>query len=43
MPYSGRNAPLMLAALAGIVHDGQRANADEHKRDDDKYQWGPHS
>ena len=36
MRYSGhRSTPLVLAALAGVVHDRQRADGDEHKRDED--------
>jgi len=30
-----RSAPRMLAALAGVVHDSQRAEGHEHNRDDD--------
>jgi hypothetical protein len=30
-----RSAPRMLAALAGVVHNCQRANSDEHGRDED--------
>ncbi len=33
----------MLAALAGLVHDRQCADGDEHNRDDGNYQWGLHS
>jgi len=34
--YAGhRSAPRVLAALAGVVHDRQRADGDEHKRDED--------
>ena len=34
--YRGfRSAPRVLAALAGVVHDGQRADGDEHNRDED--------
>jgi len=36
MPHGGWNAPLMLAALAGVVHDRQRASGNERKRDKDK-------
>jgi len=42
MPYRGRNAPLMLAAFAGVVHDGERAHGKKRKRDEDNYQWGLH-
>jgi len=30
-----RSAPRMLAALAGLVHHRQRADGDEHNRDED--------
>ena len=37
VPYAGhRSAPRMLAALAGVVHDRQRADGDEHNRDKDR-------
>ena len=43
VPYAaGRGAPLMLAALAGVIHDRQRANGHEHDRDEDNYQGGFH-
>jgi hypothetical protein len=32
----------MLAALAGVIHDCQRADDHEHNRDDGNYQWGLH-
>jgi len=36
LPYAGhRSAPRMLAALAGVVHDRQRADGDEHNRGED--------
>ena len=36
VPYAGHwSAPRMLAALAGVVHDRQRADGDEHNRDED--------
>jgi hypothetical protein len=36
VPYGGhRSAPRVLAALAGGVHDRQRADGDEHNRDED--------
>jgi hypothetical protein len=43
MSYGGhRSAPLMLAALAGIVHDRQRANGSKHEADADNDQRGLH-
>jgi len=37
MPYGGRwSAPLMLAALTGVIHDCQGADADQYNRSDDK-------
>jgi hypothetical protein len=35
VPHGRRIAPRMLAALAGVVHDRQRADGDEHSRDED--------
>jgi hypothetical protein len=36
MLYAGhRSAPRMLAGLAGLVHDSQRAQGYEHNCDDD--------
>jgi hypothetical protein len=36
VPHCGhRSAPRMLAALAGVVHDRQCADDDEHHRDDE--------
>jgi hypothetical protein len=36
LPYAGRgSAPRMLAALAGVVHNCQRADSHEHNRDED--------
>jgi hypothetical protein len=36
VPYRGhRSAPRMLAALAGFVHHRERADGDEHSRDED--------
>jgi len=36
VPYGGhRGAPRMLAALAALVHHRQRADGDEHNRDED--------
>jgi hypothetical protein len=36
VPYGGnRSAPRMLAALAGVIHDRQRADGHEHNRDED--------
>jgi hypothetical protein len=32
-----RSAPRMLAALAGVVHDRQRADGHEHNRDEGNY------
>jgi hypothetical protein len=32
----------MLAALAGVVHDRQRADGREHNRDEDNYKGGLH-
>jgi hypothetical protein len=32
----------MLAALAGVVHDRQRADGDEHNRDEDNDQGALH-
>jgi hypothetical protein len=37
-----RSTPLMLAALAGVVHDRQRANGSKHEGDGDNKQWGFH-
>jgi hypothetical protein len=37
-----RSTPLVLAALAGIVHDRQCANGDKRKGDRDDDQWGVH-
>jgi len=43
VPYAGhRGAPRMLAALAGVVHDRQRADGDEHNRDEDNDQGALH-
>jgi hypothetical protein len=35
MPYSGRGAPLMLGALAGVVHDRQGADGQQHNCGED--------
>jgi len=36
LPYAGRrSAPRMLAALASVVHNYQRADSHEHNRDED--------
>jgi hypothetical protein len=36
LPYAGRRStPRMLAALAGVVHNCQRADSREHNRDED--------
>jgi hypothetical protein len=36
VPHAGHwSAPRILAALAGVVHDRQRADGDEHNRDED--------
>jgi hypothetical protein len=36
LPYAGRrSAPCMLAALAGVVHNRQRADGYKHNRDED--------
>jgi hypothetical protein len=36
--YGGhRSAPRMLAALAGFIHDRQRADGHEHNRDEGNY------
>ena len=32
MAYGGRNAPLMLAALAGVVHDRQGTDDQQRNR-----------
>jgi hypothetical protein len=44
VPYGGRrSAPLMLAALAGLVHHRQRAHGDKQNRDEDnEYQRATH-
>lgn len=43
MPQGGhRSTPLMLAALAGIVHDRERADGSKHKGDGDNDQRGFH-
>jgi hypothetical protein len=35
VPHGGhRSAPRMLAALAGVVHDRQRADSHQHYRDE---------
>ena len=43
MPY-GRHwgAPFMLAALAGVIHDCQRADGQEHNRSDHNCYGGLH-
>jgi hypothetical protein len=43
MSYGGHwGAPLMLAALAGVIHDCQCADGQEHNRSDDNCYGGLH-
>jgi hypothetical protein len=43
MPYCGHwSTPLMLAALAGVVHDRQCADGQQHNCGKDNEQWPLH-
>jgi hypothetical protein len=43
MPYGGHwRTPLMLSGLAGVVHDRQSADGQQHNCGEDDQQWSLH-